>query len=99
MREAIHALSFKTLTPAEFDAAKDVAWISSSSAAASRLDGAVDISGAKNAALPILAAALLTNEHARRSRTCRRCATSRTMLRLLEQMGVQRRARRRPRRR
>ncbi len=53
-----------------------------------RLDGAVDISGAKNAALPILAAALLTAEPLEISNLPTLHDVG-TMLRLLERMGVQ----------
>ena len=66
----IHALALKTLTPEE--AAGPVLspphrefrspWPRSSSPAAKPLDGEVQISGAKNAVLPILCATLLADE-------------------------------------
>jgi UDP-N-acetylglucosamine 1-carboxyvinyltransferase len=52
------------------------------------LEGEVRISGAKNAALPIMCAALLTAEEIRLSRVPRLVDVS-TMARLLAQMGVQ----------
>ena len=47
------------------------------------LDGEVQVSGAKNAALPILCAALLSPTAARAAATCRACATSRPWRKLL----------------
>ena len=58
MREEVHALSMKTLTPEECAAAMDKLLITGGRP----LAGEVRVSGAKNAALPILCAALLTDE-------------------------------------
>ena len=59
----IHALALETLTPDELANREPLsAWTSCRSPAASPLDGEVRISGAKNAALPILAATLLAEE-------------------------------------
>ena len=54
-----------------------------------QLHGEVRISGAKNAALPELCAALLTDQPVRAGATSRACRTSRTMLTLIRNMGVQ----------
>ena len=66
MREEIHALSMQTLTPAQWRAAASGRPSADGQAgdrqAASRCSGEVRVSGAKNAALPILCAALLTAE-------------------------------------
>ncbi|MDX1503563.1 MAG: UDP-N-acetylglucosamine 1-carboxyvinyltransferase [Thermoanaerobaculia bacterium] len=53
-----------------------------------RLSGSVEIGGAKNAALPCLAASLLTEERLTLSRLPR-VRDIRTMLRLLEELGVE----------
>ena len=133
MREQIHALSMKTLTPAEWAARPSgpptttttepvrgaalrvavMAWPRGLSRSGScepaaqsnahmdkllirggrRLHGEVTISGAKNAALPELCAALLTAEPVTLPNVPRLQDVS-TMLKLLRNMGVRRRARR-----
>ncbi len=93
MREEIHALSMQTLTPAQ--------WRAAASAHGPRLapmdklaitggvalQGEVRVSGAKNAALPILCAALLTAEPLVLTNVPK-LNDVRTMRSLLAQMGV-----------
>ena len=88
MREEIHALSMKTLTPEAMAAAPAAAWTSSIIEGGAPLAARSRVSGAKNAALPILCAALLTAEPLDARRTCRICNDVRTMRTLLAQMGV-----------
>ena len=52
-----------------------------------RLAGEIAISGAKNAALPELCAALLTAEPVAAAPTCRACSDVATMLKLLRNDG------------
>ena len=65
--DALHALSLKTFTPAQWADRGATAWSGLKHldkliiTGGNRLDGDVRISGAKNAALPILAATLLTD--------------------------------------
>ena len=85
MREEIHALSMQTLTPEQW--AERGAWISLRSKAARRCRGEVRASGAKNAALPLLCAALLAPEPLTLTNVPR-LNDVRTMQSLLAQMGV-----------
>ena len=68
MREEIHALSMTTLTPEEWASARrgSAAWTSWSIEGGAPLAARSRVSGAKNAALPILCAALLTPRAAAR---------------------------------
>ena len=67
MREEIHALSMTTLTPEEHAAARSAGHAAHRNSRMDKLvieggaplEGEVRVSGAKNAALPILCAALL----------------------------------------
>ena len=94
MREEIHALSMTTLTPAQWDGAqlRGQAAIEGGRP----LAGEVRVSGAKNAALPILCAALLSREPLTLSNVAR-LNDVRTMQTLLAQMGVRSTAARRAR--
>ena len=86
MREEIHALSMQTLTPEEWPSVPDGQ--AAHHAAAGRSTARCEISGAKNAALPILCAALLTAQPLRavqRAAACRTCAPWRSCC---AQMGV-----------
>ncbi len=70
----IHALSLEALTPEELAAQARMDKLQITGGVP--LDGEVRISGAKNAALPILAATLLADEPVTICATCRTCRTS-----------------------
>ena len=89
MREEIHALSMKTLTPEDWARiATDSCHGQAAHPGGVPLSGEVRISGAKNAALPILCAAILTPETLR-VQNVPHLRDVTTMLKLLAQMGVE----------
>jgi acid stress-induced BolA-like protein IbaG/YrbA len=91
MREEIHALSMKTYSPksgprADATARGPRTMQKLSIQRRHAASGEVRVAGAKNAALPILAASLLTAARARAN--VPQLNDVRTMVRLLERMGV-----------
>jgi hypothetical protein len=77
MGAEIHALSIRALTPAELAPAPEPDPDGQAAGGGGRrLEGEIRVSGAKNAALPILCATLLADDRCA-SATCRTCMTSR----------------------